>query len=225
MTTAELVTKEQALELLKDAAVTQARAAASALDGLVVQSDEEAALVGDNLKAAKNGAKRLLDLEAQLLAPFKQRVAELKSALTPIHMEMARGISGGSEALLTWDRTKKRRAAEQAESARIAQEAATKAAEEEAAITGEPAPPPMDVVAAPPPSIVRGGASTTFVQRRVAVALEDPKRCDPSWLTLTPAAREAAIAAEKRGELVIPDEGEVVWRGLRCFKNATVASR
>lgn len=228
MTTA-MADTEQALALLQDAAVQQARAAASTLDGIVIQSEDEAALVGDNLKAAKDGVKRLKELEAEMLAPLKRQIADRQAALAPIYDELARATSGGNNALLAWDNEKKRRAREERERQEKAAAEAARIAAEEEAITGEPAPPPMDVVPVETPRITRGGASTTFVQRRIAVALEDPKQCERAWLDLTPAARAAAIAAEARGALVIPDDATeknpVIWRGLRVFKNATVASR
>lgn len=224
------IVRKSATDAVADEALRAARAAATSFDGVVVASEEQATIVTDALGSVKKGLKRLETLNKGVLEPVREMERAIAEVFGPIAAQLERAKKLGNDALLAWDTTKARRV--KAEEERRLQEAAeaARSAREEADMLGEPAPPPMDPLPVLVPRMTRGGASSSYVSKRVAVAMVDPYACDPTWLDLKPVARSEAELAVKKGDIELPDTAideasGVRWRGLTVWNKRTVVNK
>lgn len=217
-----------ALQCLSDEIVKMGRAAGDALTGLIVQTDEDAAMLADQLGMVKKAEKRLRDLEAAACAPYKGAVTAIQARTAPARNELAKAAAAGNQAALAWTNLQRQRQREEEERQRREAEAAAQKAAEEAAVLGEEPPPPMDVVAPAPPSVTRGGAHTIHTQKRLACELVNHVEAESGWLTLSKAHALDAFRTHTRmmGLSEAEQVGDsVVWKGVRFFYQESVVSR
>lgn len=228
----ELVLAKQAegfaLQCLADEIVKMGRAAADSLTGLIVQTEDDAAMLADQLGMVKKAEKRLRDLEAAACAPYKGAITAIQARTSPARNELAKAAAAGNQAALAWTNLQRQRQRE--EEARLRREAdeAAKRAAEEAEVLGEEPPPPLDVVAPAPPSVTRGGAHTIHTQKRLACELVNHVEAESEWLTLKSTLALEAFRSHVRGMGLSETEqvGEsIVWKGVRFFYQESVVSR
>ena len=212
------------------AAVQQARAAAQAVRGVVVTSQDEAAHHADMLGTIQEGRSMLAGMRAAALKPLEQQVGAIRALFEPIDTELKNAeaeAKAAAEGFLHHQRLEAERLKREEIQRRLDAE---KAAAEQAQAMGQEVGPALEYVddAAPaPPTQVKGGKAAFNETRRLACELVDFHECDPAWMKLDETAAKADFrTAERRGEVSSPaGDGRTVWRGVAFFWHRFIAGR
>jgi hypothetical protein len=214
--------REACLSVVRERALVLAQNAAKELVGLVITSPEQASLAVDRTKVVKQGTTYAKTAVKMLKAKYVEpREEEIEAAFKPIIETLKVAEEAGKDALLSYNLAEQRRiAAEKAARERAAAEAAKD-------MVGDSLAPPPEEVVSEAPAKLRGARGAAEVKNKPwSCEVYDWAEVPNEWkeLRAVEARREFSTDVPKGGVVTLPD-GSYVWRGVRFWREQTVAIR
>jgi hypothetical protein len=214
-----------------ESAVMQARAAADALKGVVIQSDESGQEVLSLLRQIKDGGKALAETRKRILAPFEQAKREVQDVFFPVEKALGEAEAHGKAALARYQQEQSRLAREAREKEIAEQRKREAEAKEIAEGMGVEAPPPMTMSpqAYRPPAPLATADAQVGRTSTLHCELGNHLECDPTWLKLDTVIAKAVFRREMRDEAEALRQGtpgkKVRFNGVDFWYESGVAIR
>lgn len=207
----------------RDEAVSAARAIADKLARVIVDNEDQAKVLADQLHTIRTGRLRLEAIKKAARKPYADALAEVTDYFTPLLTALTRAEAAGKNATAVFlqHRRLEQQRIELERQKQLAAQAAAASQEAQEEIPPAEAP-PVDRA-----TQIRGAAGGLHGSRVLDCEIEVLADVPPEWVTLRKAdAKEEFRRELTRGNIdpAASSNGRIVWNGVAFFYRDTVVS-